>query len=372
MAHTQNKPSVLYITLEGRMAGAEHSLLSLVQGIRHTYDVTVACPYDGTLVQRLDPLNINHVSLPPAPHGPCHRLHRLHYPAALQRCLGQRIDALRPSLIHANSTTAALAVRTRQRPRPYRLIGHVRDMPRLGFQSRRLAQHCDRLICVSRTIQNRLQQQGVSQEKLTVIYNGVSFSIVSSPAASPPRPHLRFANIGQFVPWKRPHLFLAAASRFAEQSDAGEFWVIGNDRFDRDRRYRRRLEKQRAAFPQPSRLQWLGWQEDMTLIWPQIDCLVHTADREPFGRVIVEAMARGIPVIAAQSGRPAEIIRPRETGLLITSTHPQAWADAMCEIAANPGLAQRLSQAGVCAAATHFTENQMIQQTLDLYRQLLP
>jgi glycosyltransferase involved in cell wall biosynthesis len=91
---------------------------------------------------------------------------------------------------------------------------------------------------------------------------------------------------------------------------------------------------------------WLPWQDDAAPLCAALDLCVHPAEREPFGRVLIEAMACGVPVIAADSGGPQEILRPGITGRLCPPT-PAAFAAAIGELLTTPlhcadlGLAAR-------------------------------
>jgi alpha-1,3/alpha-1,6-mannosyltransferase len=83
-------------------------------------------------------------------------------------------------------------------------------------------------------------------------------------------------------------------------------------------------------------------------------CVVYTPDNEHFGFVPVEAMAEGRPVVAVDSGGPRETIRHEQTGLLCRPT-PQAFAEALVRLIADPVAAERMGQAGRLHVARHFS-----------------
>ena len=92
------------------------------------------------------------------------------------------------------------------------------------------------------------------------------------------------------------------------------------------------------------------------------DALLFTSRwQEPFGRVVIEAMARGLPVIAAQSGGVPEIITNAENGLLIPPDSPNDMADAIKTLLKNPGLASRLSHNALITVHSRF----MLEQVVD-------
>ncbi|MCY2927558.1 MAG: glycosyltransferase, partial [Planctomycetota bacterium] len=93
----------------------------------------------------------------------------------------------------------------------------------------------------------------------------------------------------------------------------------------------------------------------MAGIWPRVDCLVHTADTEPFGRVIIESMAAGVPVIAADGGGPSEIIERDVTGILVPPDEEASLAQAMLQMAREPAAAARLALAARRRVMEKFT-----------------
>jgi alpha-1,3/alpha-1,6-mannosyltransferase len=83
-------------------------------------------------------------------------------------------------------------------------------------------------------------------------------------------------------------------------------------------------------------------------------CVVYTPANEHFGFVPVEAMAAGRPVVAGASGGPLETVRHEQTGLLCCPT-PQAFADALARLIADPVAAERMGQAGRLHVARNFS-----------------
>jgi alpha-1,3/alpha-1,6-mannosyltransferase len=83
-------------------------------------------------------------------------------------------------------------------------------------------------------------------------------------------------------------------------------------------------------------------------------CVVYTPANEHFGFVPVEAMAAGRPVVAVASGGLLETVRHEHTGLLCRPT-PQAFADALARLIADPVAAERMGQAGRLHVAKHFS-----------------
>jgi glycosyltransferase involved in cell wall biosynthesis len=82
--------------------------------------------------------------------------------------------------------------------------------------------------------------------------------------------------------------------------------------------------------------------------------LVLPSRREPFGLVLIEAMAMGLPVVATGIDGPAELVKP-ETGLLVEVDDPEAVAAAVIELARDPGRRQAMGLAGRARVEQEFT-----------------
>ena len=96
--------------------------------------------------------------------------------------------------------------------------------------------------------------------------------------------------------------------------------------------------------------------EQLPAVYRRFDVLVvpsQTTDNwvEQFGRVAVEAMASGVPVLASNSGSLPEVVG--DAGIIVPEADSPSWAKAIDSLAANPDDARRLSAAGVARARTY-------------------
>jgi glycosyltransferase involved in cell wall biosynthesis len=97
---------------------------------------------------------------------------------------------------------------------------------------------------------------------------------------------------------------------------------------------------------------------------------VYITHAEGLGSAALLAMSAGVPVIASNVGGLPEIVRHRETGLIVENT-PEAIAGAIRELRADAALARRLGDAGRRAVREHFTVDLMVRRTMEVYRQVL-
>ena len=92
---------------------------------------------------------------------------------------------------------------------------------------------------------------------------------------------------------------------------------------------------------------------------------------EPFGLVILEAMAAGVPVIASDRGGPADIIASGQDGILVPPRSPSALATAIRRLAGEPAAMATLALRARGKIESNFTLEQMITRVEAFYRELL-
>jgi glycosyltransferase involved in cell wall biosynthesis len=113
---------------------------------------------------------------------------------------------------------------------------------------------------------------------------------------------------------------------------------------------------------------------DMPDYYRSLDALVLPARtmpnwKEQFGRMLIEGMACGVPVIGARSGAIPEVIG--DAGLTFPEGDADALRDCLLSIIEHPRLRQQLIEAGRQRVQEHFTQRQIADQTVDVYRKML-
>jgi glycosyltransferase involved in cell wall biosynthesis len=103
-----------------------------------------------------------------------------------------------------------------------------------------------------------------------------------------------------------------------------------------------------------SRIRFLGWREDVGGLLAAADVLVCPSRHEPLGNVVLEAWARGVPVVAAASQGPSELIEEGVNGLLVPVEDARALARAIRAVLDDPALARTLAAGG---GASHRAEH---------------
>jgi glycosyltransferase involved in cell wall biosynthesis len=213
---------------------------------------------------------------------------------------------------------------------PSRRVSWVNDLMTPDFFSlptRRVfagvANRAGRLVAVSNAVAGALENLRIPREKIAVIHNGIPVQKYRGAAKGAFRAEYGFPSdqplfgvVGRICEWKGQLLFADVARRWIEAGLPGNFVVIGQA-FNEDQPY---AEKVRAAADAlGARVRIVPFQEDVAAALADLDALMHTSIKpEPFGRVLIEAMAAGAPVVAANAGGAREVVEENVTGLLAT------------------------------------------------------
>lgn len=158
-----------------------------------------------------------------------------------------------------------------------------------------------------------------------VVHNGFDDSLFSPGESSLkerfsiPDDELLIGVVAVVARWKGQREFLEMASQLLKQYKKIHFIVVGNEIYDTvgERGELAWLKKKTQQYQITDNVHFMDFQKDITDVYRGLDILVHSSIKpEPFGRVIVEAMLCGCPVIAANQGGPLEIIEHTKTGFL--------------------------------------------------------
>jgi glycosyltransferase involved in cell wall biosynthesis len=161
--------------------------------------------------------------------------------------------------------------------------------------------------------------------------------------------------IARLQRWKRIERLLDAVPLVLARRPDARFAVIGSG-VDPAYEAELRARGDRVAFT--------GHRDDP---WTAgFDLLVHTAELEPFGLVVAEALARAVPVIAPRTGGPAEIVRDAVDGLLVDPDDPRALAAAIVALLDDPERRRRMGEAGRAHVTERFSEERMTREAWQL------
>lgn len=177
--------------------------------------------------------------------------------------------------------------------------------------------------------------------------------------------------IGRLSPLKGHIFFLRAAAKTIRYFPRIKVLIIGDISPGKER-YKQELEDLVRKLGLSRNVEFLGRRSDIPEILAGLDALVlATTVPEGFGRVIIEAFASGVPVVATSVGGVTEIIRDGENGLLVPPEDPQSMSEAIVRILKDRGLAKELTQRARKDAEERFNLDRMVTETLRVYEEAL-
>jgi glycosyltransferase involved in cell wall biosynthesis len=226
----------------------------------------------------------------------------------------------------------------------------------------------DCVVCNSLAAADQLKKEGVPNTKLTVISNGLPPGAFQE--AVPALPHepgvMRIGMIARMNDHAKNHaLFLRAAARVAGQFPLAEFVLVGDGPF---RKGWEELARQLGIGP---RTRFLGERHDITSVLAALDVVASPSRSESLSNTILEAMAAGRPIVATRVGGNPELVRDRETGLLVAPENENALANALGTMLASPDLAREWGENARRIAQANFTLDHARERFEQLYVNLL-
>ena len=176
--------------------------------------------------------------------------------------------------------------------------------------------------------------------------------------------------IGRISPWKGQHIFIQAAAMIGEEFPNVAFEIIGAPLFS-ETEYESEI-RQMATELGLRRLTFKGTVHDVQNALARLNIVVHASTvGEPFGQVIIEAMAAGKPVIATDGGGVPEIVENDVTGYLVPMNDVGAIAEAMRNMLRAPGRAREMGMRGRERVLRSFTIEKTARAVCDAYEELL-
>ncbi len=297
------------------------------------------------------------------------------------RALQPIINAFQPHLIHLNDALplvrhGILAAKLTRTP----VINHSRSFVLPHQLDRRwLLPSLRGMIFISNAVARAQLQDVSSPPPSRVIPNPVNLDLFQRRDASHvfrreiglPDDAPVIAMVGRIVPWKGQHVFIEAFARLLPQVPGAHAVIIGDTDTMLGQQYKETLMTRSHELHVQQHLHWLGHRADVPNILKECDLLVHcSVEPEPFGRVIIEGMAAGTPVIGSRAGGVPEIIQHEVNGLLTPPGDVAALSTAMLRLLTDQTLRARVIAHGQRAVKQRYTVEKHVQAVTEFYREL--
>jgi lipopolysaccharide heptosyltransferase II len=177
--------------------------------------------------------------------------------------------------------------------------------------------------------------------------------------------------IARITPLKGHMHFIKAMAKAARVIPNLKIWIVGDAPASKGA-YKEQLAIIIKRLGLESCTQFLGATRDIPEVMSSLDLLVlATTTHEAFGRVIIEAQASGVPVVATRVGGVIDIIEDEKTGLLVPPADHNSMADAVIRIYKDKNLACRLAQEAYEKVKQEYSVELMVKRTIGVYQEAL-
>lgn len=261
-----------------------------------------------------------------------------------------------------------------------RCVTHERGLKtHYPWLARFFAKRLDAVVCISQAVRDNLVARGVSGERLVIVHNGLDPERVRPVRdAAEVRAELGIGTdqpvlgiLGNIRRWKGQETVVRAAAKIREQVPNVVCLLVG-DTADADRTYEERLREIIHEERLEHHVLFTGYKKNVADYLNIMDIVVHASiDPEPFGRVLIEAMAMRKPVVGARGGAVPEIVVHGETGYLFT---PGDWVDLATHatvLMRDPELCRRMGESGYRRMVSDFHIRTNVERTQVVYARVL-
>jgi glycosyltransferase involved in cell wall biosynthesis len=336
---------IVYLDPADFVGGAELFTLDLLSAFANNPDVEITVLTTGNTAEYLDRIpaavTVMQTGFP--------RLRPFRFFAFLSSLLKIRaiVQKIKPDIIHANTVRSGMIALFL----PYKktFFAHDFTAPRFLIIGLRFF---SAVFACSQAVKNHLLRRGLRGKEIDVVPNGIDlerFDRIAAEKNSKNPEAIAVAIIGRIDEWKGQDVFLKAAKILLASDQNLRFIIIGeaSEHDTKTKEFKQRLEEYIAANRLTTAVEFAGFVPIETAL-KQTDLLVHASTApEPFGRVIIEAMAAGVPVIATNIGGPCEIFNSSSLkAALIEPNNPPLFAQKIDELVRDTSLRQSLVIAG--------------------------
>ena len=268
-------------------------------------------------------------------------------------------------IVHVNNYTMEpmWAARLLGIPIVYHLHGLV--SPPIERSAWRNFQRVTAFISISRVVTESAVRAGIDRSRIHEIPNFVD-ELPSGPP--PPLPDTPAIGIfGRVTSWKGQKEFLRAAIQLLPAFPNLRVYVVG-DASDSDQSYFDECREIARASDYPDNFVFTGRVSDVASLYRKCTVVVHASTLpEPFGMVLIEAMAEARPVVASMHGAASEIIRDGVEGRLVDPTDSHSMTSAIAALLVDPQRAVELGRKGRDTVRAMYVSNIVPKRFEQLY-----
>jgi len=257
-------------------------------------------------------------------------------------------------------------------------VCHVKGFEKYSDRERWIAPRIDAVICMTRAIEEHCRQHRVCGRRTDVVYDALDeAAFMPQRSAADIRTELGIENggpclgvVGNIQEWKGQTVLVEAMARVVAAVPTARALIVGGVH-RAGAAYNQQLEERIRALHLERVVSVTGFRTDIADVMNALDVVVHTSVRpEPFGRVILEAMLLGKPVVATAAGGVPELIQDGETGFLTPPGDAERLAERLITLLQNAPLRGGMGQRARTWAHEQFSLSRHVATMSGIYEAL--
>ncbi len=358
--------NILQILPELESGGVERGTLDLADALNKRGYKSVVVSAGGRLVKDLEATSTVHYTMP---------VHRKSL-FSIICCVGKLrriIEKENIDIVHARSRVPAWIAFFATLSSRAKLVTTCHGYYSRHFFSRVMGWG-KRVIVISQIIGRHMMHNfGVSKEKIRLIYRGVDLNEFKfhKKEITPARQQKVIGIIGRITPLKGHKHFIKALPGILSEFPKAKALIVG-EAPEHKSSYLDELKRMVDDLDLSDKVEFLGNVKDVPGILKRLDLLVlSTTTQEAFGRVVIEAGAVGVPVLATKVGGVVELIEHEKEGLLVEPANAHAIADAAVRLLKDRKLADECIRNLRKKVEDNFSLEVLVRKTIDVYKDVV-
>jgi glycosyltransferase involved in cell wall biosynthesis len=251
-----------------------------------------------------------------------------------------------------------------------------------AFWDYKISKYVDFFIYMSKAIERTYLDLGISDQKGAIINDPFDLKIYSNAIVNEDKIRKEFnvigdealiVNVGRIMPWKGQIYFVEAMTTVVQLFPTVKALIVGAPEPGQGSlAYYEEIKLKVVELGISNNVIFTGFRKDIPDIMAASEIMVHSSSEpEPFGRVIVEAMASECSVIATNAGGAAEIFEDQITGILVQPKSSESISNAIIKLLSDKKLSKKMGELAKLDVQSRFNIEQHINAVQKIYNNIL-
>jgi glycosyltransferase involved in cell wall biosynthesis len=257
-------------------------------------------------------------------------------------------------------------------------VAHLRDFEEVDFITRFYARMIEHHIAISFAIKENLLQLRVPEDKISVVHDAIDLETFNENVSFEylvdefriKKGKKLFGIFGRIIEWKGIKEFVRAVERVIGEVPKAKAFVVGSPS-DGTQDYYDEVVDLVDRLGLNKKVIFTGYRTDIPAIMKLMNVVIHSSIRpEPFGMILIEAMAMGKPVVATKAGGPLDIVVHGKTGFLVSPRNSEEMSKAIIRLLQDPSLCHKMGNNGEIRVRNSFCKERYSSQVTHIYNNI--